>query len=312
MKALAMTDFGVPPAVIEVPDPSAGPDEVLVRVRAASLNAYDTFVAMGAMKEYLPHEFPAVIGMDVAGVVEAVGDGVEGLAAGDRVFGTMGSKGAVHDGSFGMLATPKAAALARTPEGVDDQQAGSLGVAATTARSALDALHLTEGARVLVVGATGGVGSFAVQLAVAGGAHVIASVRPGDEQFVTDLGAAETVDYTGDLGTTVSERYPEGVDCLIDLVNRDPEAFASLASLVRKGGRAPSAVGGAGQADEIDGVAVSNVNSNPALLDTVAGMVADGNITVSIRRAYRLADAAEALSDFTNRHTLGKLVIAVD
>ena len=312
MKALAMTDFGVPPAVIEVPDPSAGPDEVLVRVRAASLNAYDTFVAMGAMKEYLPHEFPAVIGMDVAGVVEAVGDGVEGLAAGDRVFGTMGSKGAVHDGSFGMLATPKAAALARTPEGVDDQQAGSLGVAATTARSALDALHLTEGARVLVVGATGGVGSFAVQLAVAGGAHVIASVRPGDEQFVTDLGAAETVDYTGDLGTTVSERYPEGVDCLIDLVNRDPEAFASLASLVRKGGRAASAVGGAGQADEIDGVAVSNVNSNPALLDTVAGMVADGNITVSIRRAYRLADAAEALSDFTNRHTLGKLVIAVD
>lgn len=312
MKALAMTDFNVPVTVTDVDDPVAGPGEVLVRVGGASVNAYDTFVAMGAMKAYLPHEFPAVLGMDVAGVVEAVGDGVDDFAVGDRVFGTIGSKGAVHDGSFGQLAVPQAAALARTPDGVDDRQAGSLGVAATTALSAVEALEPAEGARILIVGATGGVGSFAVQLAAARGAHVIATVKSGDEAFTTELGAAETVDYTGDLATTIAERYPEGIDGLIDVVNRDPAAFASLAGLVRKGGSAASALGGAGEATQIDGVAVSNVNGNPAHLGTVASLVAEGTLTVPIRRTYPLSDAAQAIADFTSQHTLGKLVIAME
>jgi NADPH:quinone reductase-like Zn-dependent oxidoreductase len=250
--------------------------------------------------------------MDVAGVVETVGDGVKEFKPGDRVFGTMGMKPAVHDGTFGELVAAQAAALAPTPDDVDDQQAGSLGVAGTTALGAVNALEPAEGDDVLIVGATGGVGSFTIQLAVARGAHVIASIRPGDEGFVNDLGAAETVDYTTDLAAAVRERYPDGVDGVIDLVNRDPGAFAALAALAREGGRAASSVGAAGESTRVGSVLVSNVNGNPALLGPLAELVAQGKLSVPIRRTYRLEDAANALQDFTNEHTVGKLVIVVE
>jgi NADPH:quinone reductase-like Zn-dependent oxidoreductase len=312
MKALALAGLGAPPSVMDVPDPDPADGEVLVRMRAASVNPYDVIVAMGGMKDYLPYEFPAVIGMDVAGVVESIGEGVEGFAPGDRVFGTIGSKPVIHDGSFGELVAAQARALAPTPDGVDDNQAGTLGVAGTTALESVNALEPAEGDRVLIVGATGGVGSFAIQLAAARGAHVIASIRPGDEEFVTDLGAAETVDYTADLVATIRSRYPDGVDGVIDLVNRDPAAFASLAGLVREGGRATSSVGGAGENTEIGGVAVSNANGNPALLGTLGGLVADGKLRAPIRRTYPLDEGATALQDFTAEHSLGKLLIVME
>jgi NADPH:quinone reductase-like Zn-dependent oxidoreductase len=311
MKALALTEFDVPPAVIDVPDPTAAPGEVLVRVAAASVNPYDTFVAMGGMKEYLAYEFPAVIGMDIAGTIEALGDGVDGFAVGDRVFGTIGAKPSVHDGSFAELAAAQAAALAPTPDGVDHRDVASLGVAGTTALGAVEALGPLEGANVLIAGATGGVGSFAIQLAAARGAHVIASVRPGDEAFVTELGASETVDYTGDVAAAIRERHPDGVDGLIDLVNRDPAGFASMVGLVRAGGHATSAVGGAGESTEIGGVAVSNVGGNPALLPALGELVKEGRLRAPIQRTYPLDEAATALQDLTNQHTLGKLLITM-
>ena len=311
MRALALEGFDSPTAVIEVPVPEPGPGEVLVRVLAASVNAYDVVVAMGMMKDYLPYEFPAVVGMDLAGVVERLGDGVEGLAVGDRVFGTMGSKGSVHDGSFGERATPHASSLAITPGNVNDEQVGSLGVAATTAKSAIDVVELKNGATVLVVGATGGVGTFVVQLAAMAGANVIASARPGDEAFLASLGATEAVDYTHDLAHEVRERYPNGVDAVLDFVNRDHDAFGALAGLARPGGRAASALGGAGEATEIDGVTVANVGSDAAHLAPLAALVADGKLRAAIQQTYPLAGAAEALQDFTALHTLGKRVITM-
>ena len=199
IRALALEGFDRAPSVIDMPAPEPAAGEVLLRVRAASVNAYDTAVAAGMMKDYLPYEFPAVLGQDVSGVVEAVGPGVEGLRVNDLVFGTLGMRATVHDGTFAELAVPQAASLAVTPEGVDDLQAGALGVAGTTAMSAVEAVNLREGATVLIVGATGGVGTFAIQLAALRGAHPIASVRPGDEFFLAELRAAETVDYTGNL-----------------------------------------------------------------------------------------------------------------
>ena len=161
------------------------------------------------------------------------------------------------------------------------------------------------------MGATGGVGSFAIQLAALRGAHVIASVRPGDEDFVTDLGAAETVDYTGDVAAEIRRRYPDGIDGLIDAVNRDQAAFGGLVALVRDGGRATSVVGGAGDSTEVGGVTVSNSGGNPAHLSGLADLVVEGKLRVAIRRTYPLDEAARAVADFANEHTLGKLVIAV-
>ncbi len=311
MKALALTAFDVPPAVIDVAEPVAGPGEVLVRVHAASVNAFDVTVAGGFAKDFMPYEFPAVMGSDLAGRVEAVGEGVEGFATGARVFGMMGMRGSIHDGSFAELANPQASSIAAAPDGLSDTDVGSLAVAGTTAMSTVEAVDPGEGARVLIVGATGGVGTFAIQLAALRGAHVIASVRPGDEDFVADLGAAETVDYTGDVVAAIRERYPGGIDAAIDAVNRDQDAFAALAGVVREGGRATSVVGAAGDSSQIGGVSVSNVGGNPAHLPTLADLVVEGKLRVAIRRTYPLTDADRALQDFVNEHTLGKLVITM-
>jgi NADPH:quinone reductase-like Zn-dependent oxidoreductase len=312
IKALAVEHFDKPPSVIDVPAPEARSGEVLVRMRAASINNWDAVVASGVMRDQMTYEFPTVIGMDVAGIVESVGDGAEGFAEGDRVFGTMGMKGALHDGSFGELATPKAPMLRLAPDGLEDQAGGSLGTAGTTAESAVDAVGAAEGATILVVGATGGVGSFAVQIAALRGAHVIATARAADENFVTSLGAAETVDYSAEVASTVRERYPDGIDGLIDLVNFDPAAFAALAGLVRAGGRATSSVGGAGESSEIGSVSVSNSNSKSSHLEPLADLVVKGKLRVSISRTYALAESAQAIADFTNQHTLGKLLITME
>ena len=311
IEALALEGFDRAPEVIHVPAPQPAAGEVLVRVHAASVNAFDTFVAMGMAKAFMSYEFPAVIGQDVAGVVEAVGDGVEGFRNGDRVFGTIGSKGVVHDGTFAELARPLAAALAPTPDAVDHQQAGSLGVAGTTAMSAVDAIDPSRGATVLIVGATGGVGTFAIQLAAARGANVIATIRPGDEDVVTGLGAAETVDYSNNVIGAVRERYPDGIDAVIDLVNRDPGEFGALAGLVRAGGRAVSALGGAGEGSQVDGISVQNIGSDPSHLSVLASMIEEGKLTTAIKRTYLLSDAAQALTDFADLHTVGKLVITM-
>ncbi len=311
MKALALASFDAGPTLIDVPEPAAGPSEVLVRVDAASVNAFDVGVAAGAMKDYLTYRFPATIGNDLAGRVEAVGDGVEGFSVGDRIFGTMGMKGEVHDGSYAELATPQEGSIVAAPGALSAADAGSLGVAGTTAMSAVEAVDPSAGAPVLVIGATGGVGTFAIQLAALRGAHVIASVRPGDERFVTDLGAPETVDYTKDVVATIRERYPNGVEAVIHAANRDPAHFVALAGIVREGGRAVSVLGGAGEASEIGNASVSNVGANPAHLGSLADLVVGGKLRVAIRRTYPLADAGRALRDFADQHTLGKLVITM-
>jgi NADPH2:quinone reductase len=310
MEALVLSSFDDPVAVEEVPDPTAGPGEVLVRVAAAALNPYDAFVAMGAAKQYMRYEFPVVIGGDLAGTVEALGEGVDGFSVGERVCGMVGMKGAVHDGSIAERTNPQAAAVVRTPDPVSDIDASTLGVAGTTAVSAIEAVEPQDGARVLVIGATGGVGSFAIQLAALRGAHVIATVRPGDEGFVTDLGAAETVDYTGDTIATIRERYPDGIDALIDAISPDAESFQHAINVVRKGGRAASTRGGA-PGEEIDGIDVANANGNPAFLTSLAELVASGKVRAAVKRRYSLTDAAQALRDLIGQHTVGKLVITV-
>ena len=311
MKALALTEQGGAPQVVDVEDPKPGAGELLVRVAAASLNAYDLFVANGMAGQYLTYEYPTVIGSDVAGVVEALGDGAEGFAVGERVFGMMGMKGVLRDGAFGELATPQEGSLAKTPDGVSDGDAASLGVAGTTAMSAVEAVGPDAGDAVLVVGATGGVGSFAVQLLRERGAAPIATIRPGDDAFVTDLGAADTADYTIDVAAQVRERYPNGVDGVIDAVNRDAEAFGAMVALVKPGGRAVSVVGAAGEATDIGGVTVANAGGDPGHLGALAALVRDGKLRVPIKKTYALDEAAQALVDFVNEHTVGKLVIAM-
>jgi NADPH:quinone reductase-like Zn-dependent oxidoreductase len=187
----------------------------------------------------------------------------------------------VHEGSWvELIAVPQGGSVARRPASVDVAQAGAAPLAALTASDALD---LGEGATVLVIGASGGVGSFAVQLAAHAGATVLAPGLPEDHAYLRGLGAAEVLDRNADIVASVRERYPDGVDALLDLVSSDPEALNTYAAVVRDDGRIASSVGAAGQ-----GPSRTNVSALPGRenLERLAGLLADGTLTVPIQASY--------------------------
>ena len=210
MRAVAVDDFGAPPALRELPVPQPGPGEVLVRVQASSVNGFDRAVAAGHLRGMLEYRFPVVLGKDVAGTVAALGAGAARFGVGDRVFGVV-MPPALGPGGWAEYVAVAEGFLATVPPALDLATAGALGLAGAAALAAVDAVAPTAGEPVLISGATGGVGAFAIQLAKARGAAVLATARPGEEAaFVRGLGADATVDYAGDLAPPCAARYPGG------------------------------------------------------------------------------------------------------
>src|SRR5262245_32917672 len=218
MRAVAIDAFGQTPAVQELPLPEPGPGELLVHVQSSSVNGFDLAVASGMIKDLMPHAFPLVLGRDFAGVVEAIGSEVSGFSVGDNVFG-VALKPVLQDGTFGEYVTvPESFGVTKVPDGVDIPLAGALGLAGVAALMSVDAVAPGAGETVLISGATGGVGAYATQLVRARGAEVIATAKPGEEEaFVHELGASQTVDYSGDVTDGVRALRPEGVDAVIHL-----------------------------------------------------------------------------------------------
>jgi NADPH:quinone reductase-like Zn-dependent oxidoreductase len=173
----------------------------------------------------LEHDYPVILGRDYAGVVEEVGDRVSGYTVGDEVFGFLvHANPAVHDGSWAdYVVVTEELSIAPAPDGVDLATAG-VAPLAVTAVTAVDALDPSEGDVVLIAGATGGVGSFAVQLASRAGATVVASALADDEEYLRGLGVSGVLPREGDV-VAVRERYLDGVDALLDLVNYQPGAY---------------------------------------------------------------------------------------
>lgn len=216
--ALDREDLEPPPALLDLPVPEPDPGEVLVRVHTASVNGFDLAVASGMLKDVMEHRFPAVLGKDFAGTVEAAGEDVTRVVVGDEVFGTV-MKPFVGDGSFAEYVTvPESIGLTKIPPGLNHQTAGVLGLAGTAATMSVDAVALAKDDFVLISGATGGVGAKAVQMAVTRGAEVIASAQPGKEvDFVLSFGAKHTVDYRSDLAAELRAIRPAGVEAAIHL-----------------------------------------------------------------------------------------------
>jgi NADPH:quinone reductase len=239
MRAVAVSEYGGSPAVTELPKPEPGPGQLLIRVEAASLNPMDRNVAQGRMKEQMPGTFPMVLGADVAGVVEALGDGAKRFSPGDEVFGQLfvaplGSAGTYAED----VAVTEDAPLAPVPVGLDPTVAAALPTAGGTALDIVELLEPLAGKTVLIVGAAGGVGSFATQLAANAGAHVIANAHQSADDRMRSYGAAETVDHNLDsVMRAVRTAHPDGIDILIDVAS-DADAFAELASLVKRRGTA--------------------------------------------------------------------------
>jgi len=310
MRAVAFTDFGVAPQVhdIAIPEPSDG--EVRVRVYAASVNGFDLAVAAGYLNGMMEHRFPVVLGKDFAGVVDAVGAGVEGYAVGERVFGVV-TKAFLGDGSFGEYVTvPVAVGLAKLPAAVPFTDGAALGLAGTAALDAVDAAQLEAGQVVLVAGATGGVGNQAVQLAVRAGATVIATAHSDQERaLVSRLGAAEVVDYRADVAAQVLAVHPGGVDAVIHLAG----GAAALLPALRNGGRFASTLLGSPDQLPTEAAVVAAVYATPttATLDRLAGYSVQQHTKVTVERVYPLAEAAQAFADF-GAGTVGKLVLTID
>ena len=310
MKAFIMRNFDTPPAVDTVPSPQPGPGEVLVRVRAASVNGFDRAVAAGMLRGMMEYPFPVVLGRDFAGTIDAVGEGTSRFAAGDAVFGAVADPATLFSGSFAeYLTVPETAHITHVPDGVDVVHAGALALAGAAALRAVDAIAPQPGETIVVSGATGGVGAYAVQLAVARGATVIATAKPGDgADFVRRLGAAHVVDYTSDLAAQVRAIAPDGVDAVIHAAGD----VAELGALLASGGRLASTLLMSPDQAALDGVVVTAVMANPdaVTLDRLAAEVAAGRLQVPIQQTYPLAEAGQAFADFSG--ALGKVVIAID
>ena len=177
MNAITLHELGTEPALrADLPAPTPAPNEVLVRVRASSVNPVDNAIATGRLKDMVEHEFPITLGRDYAGVVEQVGAEVTRFSVDDEVFGFLGAMNpTVHIGSWAeLIVVPENLSIAHKPDSVTTATAGAAALTGITAISAIDALTLGQGDTLLVIGATGGVGSAAVQLATAAGATVIA------------------------------------------------------------------------------------------------------------------------------------------
>jgi NADPH:quinone reductase-like Zn-dependent oxidoreductase len=303
MRAFTLDSFESPPGLRDdLPVPEVGPNEMLVRVHASSVNPADAAIAAGMLKEMAEHEFPVTLGRDYAGVVEDAGSAVSGFSPGDDVYGFLvHANPTVHDGSWAdYLVVREGMSVARKPAGVDFATAGAAPLAAL---AAFDALEISERATILVVGASGGVGSFFVQLAAAAGATVIAPALPEDRDYLHGLGASVVIDRDADVASHVREHEPEGVDGLLDLVS-----FAPDSSVLKQGGRLASSLGAAGEGPGRTNLMASPTTSN---LERLAQLLGAGSLRVPIQHTYPLEQASTALKSLTSTHTQGKLAITI-
>jgi NADPH:quinone reductase-like Zn-dependent oxidoreductase len=251
--------------------------------------------------------------MEAAGTVEAVGSGAGTWAVGDQVFGGVG-KPFLGAGSFAESVTMTAGAIARRPTDLPYPGASSLTVAGATALAMAEWLEVAPGDPVLVLGATGGVGSYLVQLLSRAGGHVIAVNSLKNEEYARELGAADVVDYTeGGVATAVTSLAPQGLAAIADL-HGDREVLANLTEQLRPGGKVSSATGSADAAAlEARGMTGSNVRpaQDGPTLARLAEMVVSGHLRDPEVRAFTLPEAAAALAAVGTGHTRGKIVLLV-
>jgi NADPH2:quinone reductase len=310
MRAITLESFDSGPTLQDIPTPQIAPNEVLVRVRASSVNPIDNAIASGMLKDMVEHDFPVVLGRDFAGVVEQVGSDVTRFSQGDEVYGAVPAVNpTVHDGTWAeLIVVPEDNFFTRKPAGVEFAATGAAPWAGITALSALDALGVSEGDTVLIVGANGGVGSFAVQLATEAGATVIAPALPEDEEYLRELGVSEVLDRDADIAALVHERYPEGIEALLDLVSYAPEGFDTHAEVLKDDGRGASPLSASGEGSERHNVGAVPTPEN---LQRPARLLEARTLWVPVQRTYELEQAGEGLRALATEHTQGKWAIRV-
>ncbi|MFE0019465.1 NADP-dependent oxidoreductase [Amycolatopsis sp. NPDC059021] len=309
MKAIAVTRYGGPEVlrVLDLPEPHAGPGEVRVRVRAAAVNPADIVLREGGLAERFEFAPPYVPGMDVAGVLDEIGEGVTTpIALGERVIAVVVPIGE-RRGSYAEYVVVPAESVVRAPSEVDDVAASTLLMNALTARQAVDVLKPAPGRTVAVTGAAGAVGGYVIPLAKEAGLRVIAVAAPADEPLVREFGADEVVARGDDLAARIREVVPGGVDGVVDAALIGP----SILPAIRDGGVLAVVRPFEGEPERgitVHRVRVSDDVRSTAALERLRDLAEQGVLRLRVARTYRPEEAAEAHRAFERGGLRGRLV----
>lgn len=307
MRAAVYNQFGSADVleVREVDNPPVGPDTVLVRAKATSVNPVDWKVREGYLQGAFPHHLPIIPGWDVAGVVEAVGPAVStGIEVGDEVYGYV-RRDDVKFGTAAELVSIPERLVTRKPRGLSFEDAAAVPLAAMTAYQALvEAAQVDAGDRVLVHAAAGGVGHFAVQIATALGAEVVGTASARNHEYVEGLGAGTVLDHSAG---PISEQLDEPVDVVLDLVGGP--ALEDAPKQVRDAGHVVSIV----DADTVVKLGGKYVFVRPDMgtLDALTGLIEAGKLSVDVTETYPLEQIAEAHRSSETGRTRGKIVVTI-
>lgn len=307
MKAVEYQTFGGADVlrVVDRPEPHVGPDTVLVKVVAASLNPVDHKIREGYLQGLIDTHLPAVPAWDVAGVVVEPGLDTPELVAGDEVL-AYARKDVVSDGTLAEYVAVPVRTAAKKPAGLSFEEAAALPLAGLTALQTVRRSGLGAGSTVLVHAAAGGVGSIAVQLAVHAGARVVGTASAGNHDYLRSIGA-EPVAYGDGLVEAARGAAPDGFDVILDYVGG--QAIDTARDLLRPGGTVVS-ITDARARDELGGLYVW-VRPDPGGLAELADLVVRGVVKVEIAETFDLDHAADAYRALETGHTRGKIVVRV-
>lgn len=310
MKAAFYEEFGdldqIKTGSLEQPEPGEG--EVLVRVKAAGVNPVDAAVARGMLKDFIPTEFPVIPGWDVAGIVIERGHGVKRFKKDDEVF-AYARRPIIKNGTFAEYTALPESYLAHRPQKLSVEESGGMPLVGLTAyQSLLKAGNLQKGQTVLILGASGGVGTMGIQLAKSVGAKVIGVASESNHNYMKELGAAETIDYKDNhIGKAVAETAPDGVDLIFDCSRGD--SFSQSIEALKKGGKIVSITKREPSIRSDIKFQYVFVEPDAVQLKHLQELADAGKIKMPLIDTYQLEDAAKALQKIESLHTQGKMII---
>ena len=315
MKAVLIEEFGGPDKlkITDVPRPHPSEGEVLIRIKAAGVNPVDWKIRIGRLEGRLHHEFPLILGWDLAGVIEETGYSVKRFKKGDEVYAYC-RRPVVQKGTYAEYSAVPESYVSLRPQNQSFEESSSIPLAALTAYQALyDAVKLKNGESVLIVGASGGVGGYAVQFAKLAGATVIGVASEQNHSYLRELGADWTIDYVNaDFVDVFKNRFADGADAVFNLVSGD--TLLKARECVKKGGRLVS-IGDDPTSRFPDEKEIQLhyvfVEPNVIQLDHIRELVESEKLKTFVCAQYPLSDVKKAHEQMETGHTRGKIVLNV-
>ena len=307
MKAITYTSFGSSNVlgVSEVPAPAAKPGEILIKISHTSVNPVDWKIREGYLQSMMPHVFPIIPGWDAVGVVAEIGTGVTAFKKGDKVF-AYARLPEVHSGTYAEYVALPESYVASIPENITLEQAATVPLVALTAFQALaEILKVENGDHILISGGSGGVGSFAIQMAKSLGATVTTSSSAANVNYVRELGADHVIDYSKTKISEAAQKIaPNGFDKVFDTVGGD--TLREVEGLVREAAQVVSIV------DTPTHGSFHFVYPNGQQLAEIAKLLAEGKVKIPAYKVQSVKEAAQAQDESAGHRVRGKIVLRID